>query len=188
MKMEAQKTINMVNGVNLDVLQTTINNIQQDPELAKCRFHITNKWISGTHNRSLASSFYGAKQEIQHESTLELNSDEPTILAGNDKAPNPVEHLLNSLAGCITTGMVAHAAVRGIEIQELESELEGDIDIRGFLGLEPDVPRELTEIRIKVKVKADPENIEKLRELAEFSPIYNTLTKGVKVDMQIEPK
>ena len=84
--------------------------------------------------------------------------------------------------------MVAHAAVRGIEIQELESELEGDIDIRGFLGLEPDVPKELTEIRVKVKVKADPENIEKLRELAEFSPIYHTLTKGVKVDLQIEPK
>ena len=82
--METQKTINTVNGVNLDVLQTTINNIQQDPYLAKCRFHITNKWLSGAYNRSLISSFYGAKQEIPHEATLELNSDEPKILAGND--------------------------------------------------------------------------------------------------------
>ena len=186
--MEAQKTINEINGVDLDVLKATISNIQKDPELAKCKFHIKNKWINGTHNRSLVNSFFGAKQEIEHEETFELDSDEPLILAGHDQSPNPVEHLLNALAACVTTGMAAHAAVRGIEIDEIESELEGDIDIQGFLGLSNDVPRELTDIRIKLKVKADPKNIKKLRELAEFSPIYNTLLKGVNVDLQVEPK
>ena len=127
--METQKTINMINGVDVEVLQSTINNIQQDPDLAKCKFHIKNKWINGTQNRSLVSSFFGAKQEIEHPQTHELNSDEPTILAGYDQAPNPVEHLLNALAACVTTGMVAHAAVRGIQIKELESELVGDIDV-----------------------------------------------------------
>ena len=172
--MEAQKTLNIVNGVNLDVLLSTIENIQQDPELAKCKFHIKNKWISGSRNKSSIKSFYGAKQEIEHEPPLSLESDEPRILAGNDSAPNPVEHLLNALAACVTTGIVAHAAVRGIRIEELESELEGDIDVQGFLGLSPDVPRELTEIRINLKAKADPEDFDKLRELAEFSPIYQT--------------
>ena len=186
--METQKTLNIINGVNLDILQATIGNIQDDPELAKCRFHIKNKWIKGTQNRSIVSSFYGAKQEIEHEPPFELKSDEPKILAGKDEAPNPVENLLNALAGCVTTGMVAHAAVRGIDIHEVESELEGDIDVQGFLGISPDVPRELTEIRMKVKVKANPRDIEKLQELAEFSPIYNTLLKGVKVDLKVEPK
>ena len=186
--METQKTINVVNGVNLDVLLTTIGKIQEDPELAKCHFHIKNNWRKGTHNRSLISSFYGAKQENQHEPPFELNSDEPKILAGDDQAPNPVEHLLNALAGCVTTSMAAHAAVRGIEVQEIESELEGDIDVQGFLGLSPDVPRELTEIRMNVKVKTDPQNIGKLQELAEFSPVYNTLLKGIKVNLKVEPK
>jgi uncharacterized OsmC-like protein len=98
-----------------------------------------------------------------------------------------VEHLLNALAGCVTTSMVAHAAVRGIEIQELESELEGDIDLWGFFGL-ADVPKGYTAIRVKFKVKTAEENIEKLKSLAAFSPVYNTLINGTKVDIQIEPK
>ena len=186
--MQVEQTINMVNGVDVDVLKTTVSNIQQDPDLAKCRFHIRNKWLDGNHNRSTITSFYGAKQENDHKQAFELDADEPPVLAGNDQAPNPVEHLLNALASCITTGMVAHAAVRGIEIEELESEVEGDIDLRGFLGISPDVPKGYTDIRVKFKVKTDTENIERLRSLAEYSPVYNTLTNGVNVDIQVEPK
>jgi len=186
--MEAQKTLNTINGVNLDILLGTINNIQNDPELARCKFHIKNKWINGSQNRSSIRSFYGAKQEIEHESPMSLEADEPKILAGKDMAPNPVEHLLNALASCVTTSIVAHAAVRGIHIEELESELEADIDIQGSLGLSPDVPRELSEIRFNVRAKADPHDLEQLRELADFSPIYQTLLKGVNVKLDVEPK
>jgi len=96
--------------------------------------------------------------------------------------------LLNALAACVTTSMVAHAAVRGIHIEELESELEGDIDLRGFLGLSNDVPRGFTDIRVKFKVKADVENMERLKRLTEFSPVYNTITHGARVHIQVEEK
>ncbi len=99
-----------------------------------------------------------------------------------------MEHLLNALAGCVTTSRVAHAVVRGIEIQELESELEGDIDLRGFLGLASDVPKGYTAMRAKFKVKTDDKNNEALKSLASFSPVYNSLINGVKVDIQVEPK
>ncbi|MBN1490631.1 MAG: OsmC family protein, partial [Phycisphaerae bacterium] len=118
----------------------------------------------------------------------ELHADEPPMLAGGDVGANPVEHLLNALAACVTTGIVAHAAVRGIHIEELESELEGDIDLRGFLGLANDVPKGYTNIRVKFRVKTDPANLPKLKRLAEFSPVYNTLTGGTHVDIEIEPK
>lgn len=186
--MAEQETINKVNGVDIDVLQTTVNNIKQDPDLGKCRFHVQNKWIDGNHNRTTITSFYGAKQENEHKQTFELDADEPPVLAGEDQAPNPVEHLLNSLAGCVTTSMVAHAAVRGIEIQELESEIEGDIDLRGFLGISKDVPKGFTDIRVKFKVKADTDNMERLKALAEYSPTFNTLVNGANVDIQVEPK
>jgi uncharacterized OsmC-like protein len=186
--MAEQKTINEVNGVDVDVLQTTVSNIKQDPDLAKCRFHVKNKWIDGNHNRTTITSFYGAKQENAHQQTFELDADEPPVLAGQDEAPNPVEHLLNSLAGCVTTSMVAHAAVRGIHIQELESEVEGDIDLRGFLGISKDVPKGYTNIRVKFKVKADTDDMERLKSLAEYSPTFNTLINGTKVDIQVEPK
>jgi uncharacterized OsmC-like protein len=109
-------------------------------------------------------------------------------LGGTDKHPNPVEHLLNALAGCITTSIVAHAAVRGIPIEEIESQVEGDIDILGFLGLDPEVPKGFQDIRITFKIKAAPEDIDKLMELAKFSPVYNTITQSANVDIQIEHK
>ena len=117
-----------------------------------------------------------------------MHADEPPILAGNDDGANPVEHVLDALAECVTTSMVAHAAVRGIQIEELESELEGDIDLRGFLGLDPDVPKGYTDIRVKFKVKTEPENLEKLKSLAAFSPVFNTLTRGARVNIEVEPK
>jgi len=180
------QTTKQVNGVDTETLQTTIDYIRHDPDLAKCRFHVTNHWIDGNHNRTTVSSFYGAKQENEHQHIFELDADEPPVLAGHDEAPNPVEHLLNALAACVTTSMIAHAAVRGIQVRSLESEVEGDIDLRGFLGL-ADVPKGYTDIRVKFKVDADPDNMEKLKSIAEFSPVFNTLTTGVNVDIRLEP-
>lgn len=125
---------------------------------------------------------------MTHKQEFELHADEPPILAGEDQGANPVEHLLNALASCVTTSLVAHAAVKGIHIEELESELEGDIDLNGFLGLNPDVPKGYTNIRMKFKVKTDSENLKLLKRLSEFSPVYNTITYGAKVDIDIEPK
>jgi uncharacterized OsmC-like protein len=176
-----------VNGINLDVLLGTVNAVKNDPELGRCKFRATNKWVDAAHNCTTVKGFHAAKQEIDHKQTFELHCGEPAMLAGEDDGANPVEHLLNALAGCVTTSMVAHAAVRGIAIQELESELEGDIDLRGFFGL-ADVPKGYTAIRMKFKVKTDEENIEKLKSLALFSPVYNTLINGAKVDIQVEPK
>jgi uncharacterized OsmC-like protein len=186
--MPAAETNNQVNGINLTVLKETVGAIQADSELGKCHFRATNKWIDANHNCTTIMDFYGAKQEQAHKQTFELHADEPPILAGKDKGANPVEHLLHALASCVTTSMVAHAAVKGIHIEELEAKLEGDIDLRGFLGLDPNVPKGYTNIRVTYKVKTDKDNLQKLRTLAEFSPVYNTLTQGTKVDIQVEPK
>ncbi len=179
------KKANKVNGIDLGVLHETVQAIREEPELGACHFRARNKWIGGNQNRSTISNFYGAKQEMSHQQPFQLEADEPPVLAGYDKAPNPVEHLLNALAGCVTTSMVAHAAVRGIQIEELESELEGDIDLRGFLGLDPHVPKGFTNIRVNFKVKSD-ETAERLRQLAEYSPVYNTITQGAKVDIRVD--
>jgi uncharacterized OsmC-like protein len=177
-----------VNGVNLDTLMETVKAIQADPELGASRFRATNTWLSGNHNRSTVTGFYGAKQEISHKQKFELDADEPAILAGNDQGANPVEHLLHALASCVTTSMVAHAAVRGIPIYSLESEVEGDIDLQGFLGLSNDVPRGYTDLRVKFRVDAEPEDIDRLKALSEFSPVFNTITQGARVNIQVEQK
>jgi len=186
--METQQTKTMDNGVDLEALGKTIEAIRQNPELGKSRFRVRNKWLGGGHNRTRVQGFYGGGREMTHKQDFELHADEPPVLGGTDEGANPVEHLLNALAACVTTSMVAHAAARGIEIDQLESEIEGDIDLQGFLGLDESVPKGYKDIRIKFRVKTDPKNIEELKKLAMFSPVYNTVTQGASVDIQIENK
>lgn len=184
--MALQQTANVLNGVDLDVLQKTIKAMQENEELGKCRFRATNKWLTGAHNRTSLYDFFAAGEERTHHQEFELEADEPPLLAGHDYAPSPMEHLLNALATCLTTAMVAHAAVRGIHIEELESQLEGDIDLRGFLGLTDDVPKGYSNIRVKFRVKADVENAERLKRLAEYSPVFNTIVQGTNVEIEVE--
>ena len=177
-----------VNGVNLDTLMGTVNAIQAEPMLGSCHFRATNQWVDGAFNQSRITGFYGAKQEIAHKQAFHLVADEPAILAGNDDGANPVEHLLHALASCLTTSMVAHAAVRGIEIEEMESELEGDIDLNGFLGLNSETPRGFTRIQVNFRVKASPRDMKVIESLAAFSPVLNTLTNGVPVQVNVDAK
>lgn len=182
------ETMTRVNGVDLATLKATVQAMKREPDLGACRFRARNTWLGGNRNQSVVTGFYGARQEMEHKQTFRMDADEPAILAGNDEGANPVEHLLHALASCLTTSMVAHAAVRGIEIEELESELEGDIDLRGFLGLALDVPKGYTNIRAKFRVKAMPEDLERLRELALFSPVFNTITHGAQVEVAVALK
>jgi uncharacterized OsmC-like protein len=176
------------NGVNIEALGAAVKAIQEEPELGKCKFRLHNKWINGGLNHSKIASFYGLGQEMLHKRPFTLDADEPEVVGGNDDWANPVEHLLHALAACVTTSMVAHAAVRGIEIKAVESELEGELDIRGFLGLSTDVRKGYKNIRIRFKVDAAPEDIEKLKALARFSPVLDVISHGTDVDLQIEHK
>jgi len=186
--MAQRQTVNLLNGIDLSVLQETILAVKENPELGKCRLRATNKWLGGTHNRTTIGDFFAAGEERTHKQPFEVEADEPPLLAGDDEAPNPVEYLLSSLASCVTTSLVAHAAVRGIHIEELESEVEGDIDVRGCLGLSNEVPRGYTNIRVTCHVKADEDNMDRLKRLAQYSPVYSTLINGVNMDLKVEPK
>lgn len=177
---------NVVNGVNLDVLLDTVGAIQADPELGVARFRARNEWLGGNHNRSTVTGFFGAKAEQVHKQTFTMDADEPAILAGNDTGANPVEFLLHALASCLTTSMVAHSAVKGIEIEALEADFEGDLDLNGFLGLDEATPKGYTEIRANYRVKTDPKNLERIKRLAQFSPVYNTVKAGCRVVLKLE--
>lgn len=180
--------VNLVNGIEVEILSETVKAIKKDPELGVAQFRATNTWLGGNHNRTTVTDFYGAKQDIAHAQQFQLDADEPAILAGNDLGANPVEHLLHALASCVTTSMVAHAAARGIPIRSVESEVEGDINLRGYLGLADDVPRGYTALRVKFKVDADPEYHDRLVELAKYSPVFNTITNSASVDISLEAK
>lgn len=181
----AEETI--VNGVDVEALGQKAEALRNDPGLGKSRFRITNRWLGCGRNRSTVTGFHSLRQEIPHERPFELEADEPPVLLGTDEGANPVEHLLHALASCLTTSLAYHAAVRGIHIEEIESTLEGDLDIRGFMGLADDVRKGYENITVTFRVKTDA-SPEKLRELAGFSPVLDVVANGTKVNLRIETR
>ena len=178
----------IVNGIDVDVLRGMVDAIKENSDLAKCKFRLRNVWVQGGNNRSTVGDFYGAGQENSHQTAFELNADEPALLAGADLAANPVEHLLHALAGCLTSTLVYHAAIRGIRIEELECDLEGDLDMRGFLGLSQDVRKGYQNIRVTFRVKTEPDQLAKLKALSKLSPVFDVTSNGTQVDVEIELK
>ena len=176
-----------VNGINVTELFKTVDVIKANPVAAKFRFRLNNEWVDGGHNRSTVNEFHGACQNLSRKEAFTIEADEPVLLLGNDLAPNPVEYLLKALAACVTSSMVYHAAAKGIVLEEVESKLEGDIDVRGFLGLDKNVRNGYQNIRISFKIKANVSD-EELQELVKlgptFSPVFDSITKGVPVTVE----
>jgi uncharacterized OsmC-like protein len=174
------------NGVNTDQMAATVQAVRQHPALAAFRFRASNTWISGGHNRSTIKSFYGdGAEDTVRMRAFTVDAGEPPVLLGEDQAPNPVEFLLHALAASLTTSLVYHAAARGIRIESLESQLEGDLDLRGFLGLSGDVRRGFQQIRARFTVKSDATQ-EQLEDLTRFSPVYDTIANPVPVSISIK--
>src|SRR3954471_18421521 len=127
------------NGVDTATLFATIDAVRTTPEIAKFQFRATNRWVTGTHNRSTLHGFYGAMQDMTHEQPFTFDADHPAVLVGKDNGPTPVEFLLHALAACLTAGLANIAAARKITLTEVRSTVRGDIDLNGILGLNPAV-------------------------------------------------
>ncbi len=175
----------ILNGVNVTKLGQTIAAIKQNPEIAQFRFQARNQWDDGGHNEATIDTFRGACQEIEREAPFKLELDEPPVLLGKDAAANPAEFVLAGLSGCMTTTLAYHAAARGLKIDDISSEFEGDIDLHGFLALDPKVRPGYREIRVKLKVKGDADEAT-IQELVRKSPVYDTLVNPVKIKVEVE--
>jgi uncharacterized OsmC-like protein len=184
----AQESI-IFNGVAVNGLRATVEAVKATPSIAKFKFRIRNQWEDGSRNHSTVTSFAGANQELSHPVPFRIEADEPAILLGKDMAANPVEHLLHALASCLTTSMVYHASVRGIQLNQVESTFEGDLDLHGFLDLDPKIRKGYQGIRVTFKIDADASD-ERLQQIVELgtshSPVFDSLTNGVPVTVTAE--
>lgn len=173
------------NGVDVTALFSTIDAVEGNPDIARFRFRARNSWKGGDHNHSTIDDFHGALQDIRHLRAFELDNGEPPVLLGRDDNPNPVEYVLHALVGCMTTTMTYHAAARGITIEAIDSRLEGDLDLRGFLGLSDTVRKGFSTIRVAMRVKSEA-SAEVLRELTTFSPVYDIVSNSLPVEVSVE--
>jgi uncharacterized OsmC-like protein len=176
------------NGVNTPVLLATLNAVKGTPALAKFRFRASSRWLDGTYSETRVESFTGAGGEHKHQTEFRYGADHPAVLVGQDRGPTPVEFLLHALAMCITAGVGNIAAVRGVTLTSVESQVEGDIDLLGILGLSDKVRNGYERVCISVTIAGDAPP-EKLREIVEQSrarsAVFDVLTNGVPVDVSI---
>lgn len=174
-----------LNGLDTEQMVSTIEAIRSQPVLARFQFRNRNQWLDGGLNRSTIQGFYGAGQEdTSRARPFVFDNGEPPVLLGNNEGANPVEFLLHALAGCVTTTLVLHAAARGIRIDSIDTRMEGDIDLRGFIGLDDAVFPGYEQIRIKMDIKADCSEAELDALLAytqDHSPVCNTVCRPVPV-------
>ena len=176
------------NGVDTAGLFATIDAVKGNTDIAKFQFRATNTWVSGTHNRSTIHGFYGAMQEMTHQQAHVYDADHPPVLVGSDNAPTPVEFVLHALAACLTAGIANIAAARKVNLTEVESTVEGNIDLLGLLGISPDVRNGYEQIKVSFVLKGD--DPERLRQVVAQSmarsAVYDIVTNGVPVAITVD--
>jgi len=176
------------NGVDTATLFATIDAVKATPQLAKFRFRAVNHWVSGAHSQSTIHAFHGVMQDLSHERVHVIDADHPTVLVGGDRGVTPVEFVLHALAACLTAGLANIAAARGVTLTEVESTLEGDIDLLGIFGLSDEVRRGFRRIKVSFKVRGDePAKLEQLVVQARRrSAVFDILTNGVPIDIEVD--
>jgi len=179
------------NGIDVEQLVQTIEAIKTDPDLASFTFRATTSWKEGTHSVARIGGFRHAGEEDRSRAApFLLEGDEPPVLLGRNHGPNAVELLLAALGFCYSVGFVANAAARGIEIEEMSYEIEGDLDLRNFLGVGEEARPGYQEIRAKAIVKAPRASEQELTDLCTYvqdtSPVKDVLANPVPVTTTIE--
>lgn len=143
------------NGVNTAALLGAREAFEQAPQAAQFTLRSTCEWLDGTYNRNLINGFFGLGQEQTRKKTFKIESDHPEVFAAADRAPAAPEILLSALASCLTAGVAAVAQHRGIQLRSVTATVEGDVDVRGILGMDPELRNGFSAVRVTFKVKAD---------------------------------
>ena len=174
------------NGVNTQVLSTVYHSMQNQPEMAKATFSVKSEWNGGFSVTSTASKgFRIGGQNIERNTEYKMQYDFPNQFSGEGRGPTVCEGCMGALAACLTQTIVAHATSRGILIDSIDIDVEGDVDLRGFTGISTDVRPGAQQFRVNMNIKsntASKEQINELREIGKrFSPAFDTLTNGTSV-------
>jgi uncharacterized OsmC-like protein len=181
----AQQVQDLTNGVDVSQLMNVIGSIEADTGYAKFQWRATNQWIGGELSRSKIKGFFaGNEEDTTRKAAFTLDADEPPIASGHNRAPNSMEYLLHALATCLTGTLVNHAAVRGIEIEAVDSSYAGDMDVRGLFGLDDDVRKGFSQVAVNMRVKSEA-SVEELTEMALFSPVYDVISTSLPVEFAL---
>lgn len=186
--MATTSTAQRLNGFDLEALQTTVTTLRRQPLAGKATFRGRTVWDRGPAVDGCTEQMEQAGQVSERRFTF--RGDHPPALLGFDTGPTAGEVLLAALGACMSATYASHATARGIRLDELEVEVEGDLDLNGFLQLAP-TRAGFAGIRARLRVRSDADDaaLEELRQLsAKASPVYDSVANPVAITSTVERK
>jgi len=176
------------NGVNVEALLGAREALTAAPPAGQFVFSATNEWISGTHSRTTVDRFFGLGTEQAHRQPYSVETDHPEIFAAADNGPTPPEMMLMGLAGCLTAGVASVAQNRGIQLRSVKATVEGNLDIAGILGIDPEVRNGYSGITVRYEIDADASREEIQAVVAQSqkrSAVYDVITNPTGVVVEV---
>ena len=176
------------NGVNVQALLDARDALTDAPEAAQFTWRASTEWVNGTHSQTTVNNFFGLGAEQSHKSTSTFDADHPEVFASEDNGPTPVEYVLVGLASCLTAGIAAVAQNREIQLRSVKATIEGDMDVLGILGADPEVRNGFNGIRVHYEIDADatPEEIEGLvAQSQKRSAVFDAITNPTNVTVEV---
>jgi uncharacterized OsmC-like protein len=176
------------NGVNVEHLLGARTALTDAPEGAAFTWRASNQWLRGTHSKTTIEQYSGLGADHDHVSTFSYEADHPLVFASEDQGPTPVEFLLVGLSSCLTAGVAAVAQNRGIQLESVKATIEGDMNILGILGGDPEVRNGFSDIRVNFEIEADasPDDIAALvAQSQKRSAVFDAITNPTNVTVTV---
>lgn len=176
------------NGVNVQALLDARAALSDAPEGAQFTWRASTEWLNGTHSQSTVENFHGLGEEQTHKKTFTFSADHPEVFAAEDNGATPVEYVLVGLASCLTAGVAAVAQNREIQLNSVKATIEGDMDILGILGADPEVRNGFNGIRVNYEIDAEatPEEIRALvAQSQKRSAVFDAITNPTNVAVTV---
>jgi len=176
------------NGVDVDFLRSAREALTAEPTGAKFQWRVTNTWVHGTHSQTIAKGFFGLGEEQDRRRGFTFDGDHPELFSAGDNGATPTEILLVALASCLTAGVATVAQNRDIQLRSVRATIEGDMDVRGILGIDTDVRNGFGDIKVTYAIDADaaPEDIEALvAQSQKRSAVYDIVTNPTNVSVEV---
>jgi uncharacterized OsmC-like protein len=176
------------NGVNVQALLDARDALSGAPEAAQFTWRASTEWVNGTHSNSKVEGFFGLGEEHLHRSTFSFDADHPAVFASEDNGATPVEYVLVGLASCLTAGVAAVAQNREIQLRSVKATIEGDMDVLGILGADPEVRNGFNGIRVHYDIDADATQDEIAALVAQSqkrSAVFDAITNPTNVTVDV---
>jgi uncharacterized OsmC-like protein len=176
------------NGVDIEFLRSARESLTAEPEGATFQWRVTNTWVQGTHSQTAAQGFFGLGEEQGRPREFRFDADHPELFSAEDNGATPTEIVLTALASCLTAGVATVASQRDIQLRSVTATLQGDMDLRGILGIDTEVRNGFSGIKVTYSIDADcsPADVEALvAQSQKRSAVYDIVTNPTNVTVEV---